>query len=51
VIQGVEPGIAVGLKEPGEVRRMRAATIGAVEVGGRQRRGTGKQPVIAHIDP
>ena len=55
MIQGVEPGITVSLKEAGEAghmrRRMCGAAIWAVEVGGRRGRRTSEQPVVAHIGP
>src|SRR5262249_57160582 len=51
-IQGLEPGIAIGLQEPGEcshVRsRMLATAIGTVEVCGSRRCSAAERPVVAH---
>ena len=54
-IQCLEPGIAIGLQEPGErghVRgRVLATTVGTVEVCGSRRCDAAERPVVAHVDP
>ena len=54
-VQRCEPAIGIGLQKPGEVRemgrRVRAATVGAVEVDRRRRCGAAERPVVTDIDP
>jgi hypothetical protein len=54
-IELLEPGIAIRLQQAGEGRhmgrRMRAAAIGAVEVGRRRRGAPAIRSIVAHIDP
>jgi hypothetical protein len=55
IVQPLEAGVAVSLKEAGEARQVRGwvlgTAIGAVEIGCGRSGGAAKQPVVAHIDP
>jgi hypothetical protein len=55
IVQRLEPGVAIGLEEAGEVghvrRRALAAAVGAVEVGGSRGGFAAERPIVAHVDP
>ena len=55
LIQGVEPGIAVGMQVPAETGqlplRMFALTVGGIAVQHRRRPLSGVRALIAQVDP